>query len=135
MNKVFLMGNLTRDPELKYSAGSNTPIVHFTIAVSRRFKRDGDPEADFFSCTAFNKTAEFISKYFSKGKKILIMGRAQQNDYTNKNGEKVYSVQIIVEEAEFTDKKTEAPEQTPQQPQQDFVDVPEGAQGDVPFFQ
>lgn len=135
MNKVFLMGNLTRDPELKYSAGSNTPIVHFTIAVSRRFKRDGDPEADFFNCTAFNKTAEFISKYFSKGKKILIMGRAQQDDYTNKNGEKVYSVQIIVEEAEFTDKKTETPEQTPQQPQQDFVDVPEGAQGDVPFFQ
>ncbi len=106
MNKVFLMGRLTRDPEMRYSSGATqTAVARFSIAVDRRFKRDGQPEADFFNCSAFGKTAEFVEKYLKKGSKVVVEGRLQNDNYTNKNGEKVYSIQVIVEALEFAESK------------------------------
>lgn len=109
MNKVILMGNLTRDPEVRYSQGeSSLAVAKFSIAVNRRFSRQGDVDTDFFNCTAFGKQAEFVEKYFRKGSRMLLTGRVQNDNYTNKNGEKVYSVQIIAEEIEFAERKSTA---------------------------
>lgn len=106
MNKVILMGRLTRDPEIRYSQGANaSAVARFSIAVDRRFKRDGEPDADFFNCTAFGKQAEFVEKYLKKGTKMLVSGRVQNDNYTNKDGQTVYSVQIIVDELEFAESK------------------------------
>ena len=106
MNKRILMGRLTRDPETRYSQGENQlAIARFSLAIDRRFKRQGEPEADFFNCTAFGRQAEFVEKYLKQGTKILLTGRVQNDNYTNKNGEKVYSVQIIAEEIEFAESK------------------------------
>ena len=106
MNKVILMGRLTRDPEVRYSQGaSQTSVARFSVAVDRRFKRDGDPDADFFNCTAFGKQAEFIEKYLHKGTKIVLWGRVQNDNYTNKDGQMVYSVRIMVDEIEFAESK------------------------------
>ncbi len=106
MNKVILMGRLTRDPEVRYSQGaSQTSVARFSVAVDRRFKRDGDPDADFFNCTAFGKQAEFIEKYLHKGTKIVLCGRVQNDNYTNKDGQMVYSVRIMVDEIEFAESK------------------------------
>ena len=102
MNKVILMGNLTRDPEIRYSQGENSlAIARFSIAVNRRFSRQGDTDTDFFNCTAFGKQAEFVEKYFKQGSRMLLTGRVQNDNYTNKNGERVYSVQIMADEIEF----------------------------------
>lgn len=104
MNKVILMGRLTKNPEIRYSQGENqTAIARFSIAVNRRWKREGEAEADFFNCTAFGKLAEFAEKFLHKASKIVVIGQIQNNNYTNKNGEKVYSVQIIVEEIDFAE--------------------------------
>ena len=109
MNKVIMMGRLTRDPEVRYSQNENsTAIARFSLAVDRRFKRDGEPTADFFNCTAFGKQGEFVEKYLKQGTKVVITGRVQNDNYTNKNGEKVYSVQIMVEEIEFAESKAAA---------------------------
>jgi single-strand DNA-binding protein len=107
MNKVILMGRLTRDPEVRYSAGeSATAIARFSIAVDRRFRRGQDgAEADFFNCTAFGKQGEFVEKYLKKGTKILLSGRIQNDNYTNRDGQKVQAVQIIAEEIEFAESK------------------------------
>ena len=105
MNKVIMMGRLTRDPEVRYGQGSNTAVCKYSIAVDRRFKREGQPEADFFNCTVFGKGAEFAEKYFKKGTKIVISGSIQNDNYTNKDGQKVYSTQIIVDEQEFAESK------------------------------
>ncbi|WP_289200976.1 single-stranded DNA-binding protein [Phocaeicola sartorii] len=106
MNKVILMGRLTRDPEVRYSQGaSQTSVARFSVAVDRRFKRDGEPDADFFNCTAFGKQAEFIEKYLHKGTKIVLCGRVQNDNYTNKDGQMVYSVRIMVDEIEFAESK------------------------------
>jgi single-strand DNA-binding protein len=107
MNKVILMGRLTRDPEVRYSNGDNaTAIARFSIAVDRRFRRGADgAEADFFNCTAFGKQGEFAEKYLKKGTKILLSGRIQNDNYTNRDGQKVQSVQIIAEEIEFAESK------------------------------
>ena len=107
MNKVILLGNLTRDPEIRYSQGEKQiAVARFSLAVNRRFANDGETSADFFNCTAFGKTAEFIEKYFRQGSRMSIVGRIENNNYTNKNGEKVYSVQIMVEELEFAESKS-----------------------------
>lgn len=88
MNKVILMGRLTRDPEVRYSQGaSQTAVARFSIAVDRRFKREGEPDADFFNCTAFGKQAEFIERYLRKGVKVVVCGRIQNDNYTNKEGQ------------------------------------------------
>ncbi len=106
MNKVILMGRLTRDPEVRYSQGaSQTSVARFSIAVDRRFKREGEPDADFFNCTAFGKQAEFIERYLRKGVKVVVCGRIQNDNYTNKDGQMVYSVRVIVDEIEFAESK------------------------------
>lgn len=106
MNKVILMGRLTRDPEVRYSQGaSQTAVARFSVAVDRRFKREGEPDADFFNCTAFGKQAEFVERYLHKGIKILLSGRIQNDNYTNKDGQMVYSVRVMVDEIEFAESK------------------------------
>lgn len=107
MNKVMLMGRLTRDPEVRYGQGGNqTAVARFSIAVDRRFKREGQPDADFFNCTAFNKQAEFVERYLHKGTKMVVIGSIQNDNYTNRDGQKVYSVQVIVDELEFAESKS-----------------------------
>ena len=106
MNKAILMGRLTRDPEVRYSQGaSQTAVARFSIAVDRRFKREGEPDADFFNCTAFGKQAEFIERYLRKGVKVVVCGRIQNDNYTNKEGQMVYSVRVMVDEIEFAESK------------------------------
>ena len=106
MNKVILMGRLTRDPEVRYSQGaSQTAVARFSIAVDRRFKREGEPDADFFNCTSFGRQAEFVERYLHKGTKVVLVGRVQNDNYTNKDGQMVYSVRIMVDEIEFAESK------------------------------
>ena len=107
MNKVILMGRLTRDPEVRYSAGENAlAIARYTLAVDRRFKRDGEATADFINCVSFGRTAEFAEKYFRQGIKIAISGRIQTGSYTNREGQKVYTTEVVVEEQEFAESKS-----------------------------
>lgn len=106
MNTVILMGRLTKDPEIRYSQGENqTAIAGFSVAVDRRFKREGGPEADFFDCSAFGRSAEFVEKYLKKGTKIVLQGRIENNNYTNREGQKVYGVRIVAENIEFAESK------------------------------
>ncbi len=110
MNKVILMGRLTRDPEVRYSQGqdgNNTAIARYTIAVDRRYKKDGEQQADFISCIAFGHNGEFAEKYLHQGTKIALEGRIQTGSYTNKNGQKVYTTDVIVEGCEFAESKKE----------------------------
>ena len=111
MNKVILCGRLTRDPEVKYSQNSQQAlaIARFTLAVDRRFKREGDQQtADFISCIAFGKTAEFAEKYCHQGTKLIVEGRWQTGNYTNKDGNKVYTNDCLVESMEFAESKNSA---------------------------
>ena len=108
MNKVILMGRLTRDPEVRYSSGdSSMAIARYTLAVDRRFRRNGDGEqtADFIGCVAFGKSAEFAERYFRQGLKIVVTGRIQTGSYTNKDGQKVYTTDVVVEDQEFAESK------------------------------
>jgi single-strand DNA-binding protein len=105
MNKVILMGRLVREPELRYSNTSNLAVVKFSLAVDRRFKREGQPDADFINCTAFGKTAEFINNYFTKGMRVAITGRLQVSSWEEEPGKKRYSTDVVVEEAYFADSK------------------------------
>ena len=148
MNKVILMGNLTRDPEIRYSQGENSlAIARFSIAVNRRFSRQGDTDTDFFNCTAFGKQAEFVEKYFKQGSRMLLTGRVQNDNYTNKNGERVYSVQIMADEIEFAERKSTAdanasrgasnfgggaPEPA-MAADDDFMNIPHGIEDGLPF--
>lgn len=121
MNKVILMGRLTRDPEVRYSAGeSGTAIARYTLAVDRRFKRDGEATADFISCISFGRTAEFAEKYFRQGLKVLVAGRIQTGSYTNNSGQKVYTTDVIVEEQEFAEGKNSSQQGAGQQPPQNY---------------
>ena len=135
MNKIILLARLTRDPEVRYSQGENSmAIASFSVATNRKFKRDGEPDADFFNCTAFGKQAEFVEKYLKKGTKILLSGRVQNDNYTNKEGQKVYSVRIMVEEIEFAESKGNNTETQPvQQQSNDYVEIPESLQEELPF--
>ena len=105
MNKVILIGRLTREPELRYSQSGDTAIVHFGLAVNRKYKQDGGQDADFPSVVAFGKTAEFIDKYFSKGSKIVVEGRLQTGSYTDKDGNKHYTTDVVAEAVEFAESK------------------------------
>ena len=131
MNKVILMGRLTRDPEVRYSAGeSGTAIARYTLAVDRRFKRDGEATADFISCVSFGRTAEFAEKYFRQGLKIIVSGRIQTGSYTNNSGQKVYTTDVVVEEQEFAEGKNSSQQGAGQsQPQ------PQGASQSQPQSQ
>ena len=104
MNRVVITGRLTRDPDTKTTQSDST-VTRFGVAVDRRFKREGEPTADFFNCVAFGKTAEFVEKYFKKGMKIDLTGRIQTGSYTNKDGQKVNTFDIVVEECEFGESK------------------------------
>ena len=132
MNHIILMGRLTKDPEVNY-ANSGTTIGRFTIAVDRRFKREGQPDADFFNCTTFGKQAEFVEKYLKKGTKILLAGELQNNNYTDKDGVQHYSVSIIVNEIEFAESKRMQSENNSSASNKDFMDIPEGAEEELPF--
>lgn len=111
MNKVILMGRLTRDPEVRYSQSNDgqLAIARYTLAVDRRFRRDGDQQtADFISCTAFGRQGEFAEKYLHQGTKIVVEGRIQTGSYTNKDGQKVYTTDVVVENTEFAESKAAA---------------------------
>lgn len=109
MNKVILMGRLTRDPEVRYGTGENsTAVARYTIAVDRRCKRDGEQSADFIGCIAFGRNAEFAEKYLRQGTKIALIGRIQTGSYTNRDGQKVYTTDIVVEMQEFAESKAAA---------------------------
>ena len=109
MNKVVLVGRLTRDPEVRYSQGNNaTAVARYTVAVDRRFKRDGEPTADFIPCVIFGRSAEFAEKYFHQGMRVSISGRIQTGSYTNKDGQKVYTTDVVVEEQDFAESKAAA---------------------------
>ena len=146
MNKVILMGRLTRDPEIRYSQGENAmAIARYTLAVDRRFKRDGEQSADFINCLAFGKSAEFAEKYLHQGTKILVEGRIQTGSYTNKDGQKVYTTEVVVEESEFAESKanSSAPSNNSYQaspapsPSADigdgFMNIPDGIDEELPF--
>ena len=107
MNKVILMGRLTRDPEVRYSQGGENPlaIARYTLAVDRRFRRDGEQTADFISCVSFGRTAEFAEKYFRQGMRVLVSGRIQTGSYVNKDGQRVYTTEVILDDQEFADSK------------------------------
>lgn len=139
MNKVILVGRLTRDPEVRYSQGENaTAVARYTVAVDRRFKRDGEPTADFINCVVFGKSAEFAEKYFRQGLRVAISGRITTGSYTNKDGIKVYTTEVTVEEQEFAESKaeSEANKTSNQQstPSSDgFINVPDGVDEELPF--
>ena len=147
MNKVILMGRLTRDPEVRYSQGANaTAVARFSIAVDRRFKREGEPDADFFNCTCFGKQAEFVERYLRKGTKILTAGRIQNDNYTNKDGQMVYSVRVMVDEIEFAESKNASAgsneggytggnfnRPAPSGAGDGFMNIPDGIDEELPF--
>ncbi len=105
MNKVILMGRLTKNPEMRYSNTSNVAVVRFSLAVDRRFKREGQPEADFINCVVFGKTGEFVNNYFSKGMRVAVTGRIQTSSWEDETGKRRYGTDVIVEEAYFADSK------------------------------
>ena len=140
MNKVILMGNLTRDPEIRYSQGENSlAIARFSIAVNRRFKnKEGVYEADFPNCVCYGKTAEFVDQYFKKGMAIGITGRLVTGSYTNKDGQKVYTTDVVVEEAEFVESKNSSSsdnnQSAPVNKNTDFMNIPDGIDDtELPF--
>ena len=139
MNVVALVGRLTRDPDIRQSTGENpTVIARYTLAVDRRFSKGDDPKADFISMVSFGKTAEFIEKYVHKGTKLCIRGRIQTGSYTNKDGIKVYTTDVIGEEVEFAESKKaqgETVEDTPSKTPDDdgFVSVVDGISEELPF--
>ena len=129
MNKVILMGRLTRDPEVRYTQNTNLTVANFSIAVNRRFKREGDTEtADFFNVVAWNKTGEFVGKYFKKGQQILVSGRLQNRNWTDQQGVKHYATDVIAEEVEFADSKKNSDSENFNNT---FGNVPESAEGNA----
>lgn len=132
MNKMIAMGRLTRDPEVRNANG--TSIARYSLAVDRKYKKEGEPAADFFNCVAFGKGAEFAEKYLRQGTKIVAVGRMQTDNYTDKNGNKVYAWQFIVEEQEFAESKA-ASDQAAKPATQDaeFVEAPDDVE-DLPFI-
>lgn len=129
MNKAILMGRLTRDPDVRYSQTANggMAIARYTLAVDRRFKKDGEANADFISCVAFGKVGEFAEKYLRQGTKIVVEGRIQTGSYTNKDGNKVYTTDIYVENCEFAESKATSEQNgvdtAPAQPKPSNVDA------------
>lgn len=139
MNKVVLVGRLTRDPEVRYSQGDNaTAVARYTLAVNRKFKKDGEPTADFIPCVVFGRSAEFTEKYFRKGMQVAISGRIQTGSYTNKDGQKVYTTDVVVEEQEFAESKAASQQNqnnaSDSVPSSDgFMNIPDGIDEELPF--
>lgn len=137
MNLVALMGRLTKDPEVRYTQGENpTAVAKFTIAVDREIKHENGPTADFISCTAFGKTAEFIEKYFSKGRKIGLSGRIQTGSY-QKDGQTIYTTDVLVNKVDFADSKPEgtttAPTNAAPMDNTGFMNIPDDIAEELPF--
>ena len=132
MNKTILSGRLCADPEVRFGASGNA-ITSFNLAVDRRFKRDGDADADFFKCVCFGKTAEFVEHYFHKGNKILIEGEVRNNNYTDKEGKMVYGTQILVNQVEFGESKASQSNSQPTPSADDFNKVDPSTQEELPF--
>ena len=144
MNKVILTGRLTRDPAVRYGTGENsTAVTRYTIAVDRRFKRDGEQSADFISCVTFGCNAEFAEKYLHQGTKIVLTGRIQTGSYTNRDGQKVYTTDIVVEEQEFAESKAAAgnggqnnysrSSSAATSDADGFMNIPDGLDDELPF--
>ena len=145
MNKVVLMGRLTRNPDVRYSQGEKaTCVARYTLAVNRRFRRDGDQDADFINCVAFGRNGEFAEKYLRKGTKIAATGRIQTGSYTNKDGVRVYTTEVVIEEQEFAESKNSssagnggftggnnAPAM--QDAGDGFMNIPDGIDEELPF--
>lgn len=151
MNKTILMGRLTKDPDVRYSQGNNPmAIARYALAVDRKFKRDGEPNADFINCIAFGKNGEFAEKYLHKGMKILVEGRWQSGSYTNRDGQKVYTNDCVVESCEFAESKnasqqnngysnnqmSASPNNSPEYMNDSgdgFMNIPDGIDEELPF--
>lgn len=141
MNKVTLLGRLTRNPNVTYTQGENsTCVARYTLAVDRRFKKD---EADFISCVAFGKQGEFAEKYLKQGTKIAVVGRIQTGSYTNREGTKVYTTDVVIEEQEFAESKKAAEQNTgktethtemPEADNNGFISIPDGYEDQMPFI-
>ena len=153
MNKVILMGRLTRDHEVRYSAGENAmAIARYTLAVDRRFRRDGEATADFINCVVFGRGAEFAEKYLRQGIKIAVSGRIQTGSYTNREGAKVYTTEVVVDDQEFAESKSASDSYQAQRPQSapapapapmpapdtagtdGFMNIPDGIDEELPFI-
>ena len=136
MNKVILMGRVVRDAEIRYSQGaSSTCIARYTLAVDRKFKQEGQPTADFINCIAFGKLGEFAEKYLHKGTKIAVTGRIQTGSYKNKDGNTVYTTDVVVEEQEFCESKSQSNSQPQPAPSNDnsWMNIPDGVEDSLPF--
>ena len=144
MNKVILMGRLTRNPDVRYSQGEKaTCVARYTLAVNRRFRREGDQDADFINCVAFGRQGEFAEKYLKQGTKIVISGRIQTGSYTNRDGVKVYTTDVVVEECEFAESKNAAGDNSGFTPSDrpspssaagdGFMNIPDGIDEELPF--
>ena len=143
MNKVILMGRLTREPEIRYSQGNDQmAIARYTLAVERRYNRNADQTADFINCVAFGRLAEVAEKYFHRGTKLAVTGRIQTGSYTNKDGNKVYTTDVVIEDQEFAESKGNSAESdsvpsgrpNPANASADgFMSIPEGIEDDLPF--
>ena len=143
MNKVILVGRLTRDPEVRHPQNdSQAAVARYTLAVDRKFKRDNEPTADFIPCVVFGRSGEFAEKYFHQGMRISVSGRIQTGSYTNKDGVRVYTTEIIVEEQEFAESRAESEAnrsgQQPTKPEEKvdengFMNISEGLEEELPF--
>ena len=141
MNKVVLMGRLTRDPDVRYTQGDRPlAVARYTLAVNRRFKRDNEPDADFINCVAFGRAGEFAEKYLKQGTKIVVSGRIQTGSYTNKDGMKVYTTDVVIEEQDFAKSKAAAAQNMaasapqPSAASSDgFMNIPDGLEEELPF--
>ena len=146
MNKVVLMGRLTRDPDVRYTQGDRPlAVARYTLAVNRRFKRDNEPDADFINCVAFGRAGEFAERYLKKGTKIVVSGRIQTGSYTNKEGMRVYTTDVVIEEQDFAESKAAAAQNMaadmpmPREPKPSaaasdgFMNIPDGLEEELPF--
>lgn len=145
MNKVILLGRLVREPETRYSgANDSMAVCRYTLAVDKKFKKDGEATADFINCISFGKSAEFAEKYFTKGLRVAVSGRIQTGSYTNRDGQKVYTTDVVVEEHEIAQSRSEAsnqqdsnrqPEISPYGKDKDngFMNIPDGIDDELPF--
>ena len=129
------MGRLVRDPDVRYAQNENsTAVARYTLAVDRRYKRDGEQTADFISCVCFGKTAEFAERYLHQGTKIVIEGRIQTGSYTNKDGVKVYTTDVMVESSEFAESKSASGDTSKPTSNDGFMDIPDDAPDELPFI-
>ena len=137
MNKIMLIGRLTRDPEIRYSTNdNNTAIARYTLAVNRPFRKNGEQQVDFLPCIAFGKTAEFAEKYLAKGMRVAVEGRIQTGSYTNQEGQKIYTTDVVVERQEFLEKRADNGQQSPDNANNyddRFMDIRDGIDEELPF--